>query len=87
MKEFDKKRQEYYTREQAFTQDNARASKSFTDQIWKQLNQYVKDYGKDHGYKFIFGYDGQGAVMYGEEGANVTEQVKKYVNDRYKGGK
>ena len=78
-------KQEYYYKEQNFTQDNDAMTKQYSDQIWKQLNQYVKDYGKENGYEYIFGADGSGAVMYAAEGNNITDELKTYVNNRYSG--
>jgi outer membrane protein len=85
-REFEARKQEYYQKEKEFTENNTRTSKSYTDQIWKQLNQYAKDYGKEQGYTYILGYDGQGALLYGQDAVNVTDAMKKYVNIRYKGG-
>ena len=60
-------------------------AKQYTDQIWEQLNQYIKDFGTQHKYKFIFGSRGDGNLMYAEEQDNITSEVLTYVNERYQG--
>lgn len=85
--QFTAKQQEYMYRKQAFESDNDAVTEQYSAQIWKQLNQYITDYGKANGYDYIFGGDGSGSLMYAREGLNITDQVKTYVNQRYKGGK
>jgi outer membrane protein len=62
-------------------------SQQYTSDIWKRINEYVSDYGKEHGYSFIFGASGNGNLMYAGEANDVTDQVIVYINDRYKTGK
>jgi outer membrane protein len=85
--QYENLRQEYAMKNQSFTEDNDRTKAQYNEQIWKQLNQYIKDYGKDKGYAFIFGADGTGSLMYGNEPQNITEDLKIYVSARFSGGK
>jgi len=85
MPEFEMRRQEFLQKREAFSEDNEAMSQQYAERIWKQINQYVKDFGKENGYTYIFGADGTGALMYGEEAADITAEVAKYVNERYKG--
>lgn len=57
----------------------------FDEQIWNQLNQYLLDYGKLNNYRFIFGAQGNGNMVYAKENLNVTEEVVDFVNFKYKG--
>lgn len=75
--------EEYYFKKQQFEQDNKSATENYLSKVWNQLNQYITDYGKLKNYSLILGANGQGNIMYGEEGKNVTEEILKYVNDRY----
>lgn len=59
----------------------------YDGEIWKQLNQYVNDFSEEHSYDFMFGANGNGAVMYARPGYDVTEDIIKYVNERYHGKK
>lgn len=77
--------QEYNMKRDAFAEDNNAAAEKYNEEIWKQLNQYIKDYGKANGYTYLFGADGSGTLMHGDESINITAEVKGYVNERYKG--
>ncbi len=55
--------------------------------IWKRLNPYLTDYGKEHKYSIIYGANGTGNVLYADEALNITDEVIKYINNRYHGKK
>ncbi|MHB8259770.1 MAG: OmpH/Skp family outer membrane protein [Bacteroidia bacterium] len=82
---FEVKRSDYFEKKKAFEEDNLRQTKEYDEQIVTQLNQYVKDFGKEKGYKYIYGNDGNGSLMYAEEGDNITKEVTAYINLKYKG--
>ena len=77
---------QYQEKKKNFSEDNSIISEKYTEQIWKQLNQYIKEFGEQKGYAFIHGADGSGSVMYAAKGYNITDQLKEYVNERYLGG-
>ncbi|OFY82809.1 MAG: hypothetical protein A3F72_01620 [Bacteroidetes bacterium RIFCSPLOWO2_12_FULL_35_15] len=82
---FEVKREEYLQKKKQFEDDNDAVAKQYDSQIISQMNQYVKDYGNKNGYTYIFGADGSGFLMFSSETKNITEEVKNYINDRYKG--
>jgi outer membrane protein len=75
----------YLTKKEQFYNDNEETVNTYTSQIWKQLNQYVTDYGKKNHYTYIFGTDGSGAIMYSSSKEDITEEVLTYVNKEYNG--
>lgn len=79
------KRQEYLMKESSFNEETERLTTEYDEQIWKQINQYVRDYGAKHGYSYIYGAEGSGSLMYGSESENITEEVVSYVNTSFKG--
>ena len=81
----DYKKQEYYMKKKQFDEDNENTLRQYNEQVWKQLNQYVKDYAKEHHYNYVFGADGTGTLMYGDDAQEITLEIKKYSNARYKG--
>ena len=87
VREFEIKKQQYYQMEKTFSEDNEKLSSEYEEQIWKQLNQYIKDYGKANDYEYIYGAGGSGSLMYAKESNDITEKVKEYVNERYQGKK
>ncbi|MDC7248352.1 MAG: OmpH family outer membrane protein [Sphaerochaetaceae bacterium] len=55
-----------------------------TQTILNDINDYVKEYGKEHGYAIIFGATGSGNIMYAAEGTDLTEAVLVALNKDYK---
>lgn len=79
------RRQEFVMKQRQFGQDNDNVSAQYSEQIWKQINQYVQEYGKEHDYTYIFGAADQGTLMYAASSNDITVAVTKYVNERYRG--
>lgn len=82
---FERKRTEYEQKMQMFDEDNTLLSRQYDEQIIKQLNQYVSDFGKENHYDLIFGNTTDGSIMYGTDKLNITREVTDFVNQRYKG--
>jgi outer membrane protein len=82
---FTNLRDQYFKRKEEFTQANETLAQQYTGQIWSQLNQYLQDYGHAKGYEYIFGANGDGNLMFADDAVNITEEVKGYVNERFKG--
>lgn len=77
--------QNYYAYENQFAQDNQTLSLEYNDQVLKQLNQYVIDYGKKQNYDIIYGANGEGNIMYAKDMYDISEEVIVYINNRYLG--
>lgn len=82
---FQLNRDNYLKTSQQFEEDNQRMSEEYNKQIWDRLNQYIKDYGKENNYTYVFGADGSGAIMYGTDGIDITEELTKYANEKFNG--
>ncbi len=51
----------------------------------KEIKDFVEDYAKEKGYNFVLGTSGSGGtVMYGEEKADITDDVLVQLNKSYK---
>jgi outer membrane protein len=85
VKAFELQRQEYLMKKQSFEKEGEYSTQQFNNQIWKQINQYVKDFGDEYHYSYIYGAEGSGGVMYGSADKNITDLVKDYINKKYKG--
>lgn len=57
--------------------------KKITQTVINDINDYIKEYGKSHGYKMIFGASGSGNIMYADEATDLTEEVLKGLNKQY----
>ena len=64
---------------------NSMVEKQYSDQIIKQINQYTYDYGKENGYDIIFGANGSGNIMYGNDKVDITKQITDFLNKKYAG--
>lgn len=62
-------------------------NKKVTQTVINDINDYLKVFGKKHGYKIIFGASGGGNIMYAEDSADLTKEVLKGLNIEYGGKK
>lgn len=58
-----------------------------TEGVLNQINSFVADYGKEHGYDLILGTTVSGNIMYGTDYIDITDEVLKELNNYYKGVK
>ena len=65
--------------QQQAQQENQRLTKAVLDEI----NAYLKQYGKDHGYTFILGATDGGNIVYAAEGTDISDDVLKGLNAAY----
>ncbi len=61
--------------------------KKATQTVINDINDYVKEYGKEKGYKIIFGAGGSGNIMYADENADLTKEVLTGLNAEFEGKK
>lgn len=50
------------------------------DSLITDVKDFVKVYGEENGYKYIFGSNESANIMYAEEGLDITEEVLKELN-------
>lgn len=84
-KTFRAMRENYFQRQEEYRQADEAQAKEYTDQVWTQLNAYIKEYGTNHGYQYIFGANGDGALMFADDAVNITDDLQAFVNQRFKG--
>jgi outer membrane protein len=70
---------------QIYQQKQSELTQALYKQVWSTLNEYVIQYGKEKGFKFIYGANGTGSIMYASERANITADVLKFSNKKYSG--
>jgi outer membrane protein len=85
VRNFNGMREYYFQQQQQFQEDNDALAEKYTGQVWAQLNQYIKEYGTEQNYEYIFGASGDGALMYANDAVNITDEVNGYVNERFQG--
>ena len=65
--------------------DQERLKASFDSQIWNQLNLFIKEYGKQKNIDLIFGANGGGSIMHGDESMNISKEFVEFANTKYSG--
>ncbi len=78
-------KKEFLMKKELFDKENAETMTNYNTQIWNQLNEYTKQYGKEHGYEFILGANGQGVLMYADDTKNVTKELLQFANAKFDG--
>ncbi|MDF4220219.1 OmpH family outer membrane protein [Maribacter sp. M208] len=54
------------------------------DSIVSKVKEEIKAYGKSKGYSYILGGGDGGSVLYGTEANDLTDEIVKLLNDKYK---
>jgi len=60
-------------------------SSEVMDSIVTKIKDYVKDYGKENNYTYIFGSNESANIMYAEEGLDITQEILEKLNNEYGG--
>ncbi|MFN6943663.1 MAG: OmpH family outer membrane protein [Cytophagaceae bacterium] len=63
-----------------FDESRSNLSQELNEQIWYEINKAVEKFGKENGYGFIYGANGNGSLMYAEEGLDLTSKILEYLN-------
>lgn len=82
---FNFTKKEFITKRNQFAEEITRIKQLSVEKVWKQINQYITEYGKEKGYDIILGANGQGSLMYAEESNNQTKEITDYINKKYNG--
>jgi outer membrane protein len=54
------------------------------DSLVTRYKKIFKDYGKDKGYDYVFGTGEAATVLYAKDQYDITKEIIKLVNDKYK---
>ena len=71
--------------QQAIQKQIQEADKKATQTVINDINDYVKDYGKQQGHQIIFGASGSGNIMYANEASDLTQTVLEGLNADFEG--
>lgn len=77
--------QKYQQKSQEFENSNQELQQKYNDQIWAQINQYVKEYSSAENLMIVFGGNGSGSIMYVDESKDITTNLINYINAKYNG--
>jgi outer membrane protein len=77
------KEQQLLRYREAIQQQAQQENQRLTKAVLEEINAYLKQYGKDHGYTFILGATESGNIVYAADGTDITEEVLKSLNAQY----
>lgn len=85
IREYNSVVERYATKSEEFDQQKKQVAAQYDDQIWSQLNEYIREYGKEHNCDFIIAGNGDGSIMYSTGSKDITDKMIVYVNGKYQG--
>ena len=62
------------------------SDKAINEQVWMRLNSLLTEYGEKYGYTLVIGANGMGTVLYNQKSIDKTEELIKFVNQKYEMG-
>ncbi len=68
---------------EAMAQKAREEEQKMTQTVLNEVNDYIKEYGKRKGYKYILGATGSGNIVYAKDANNITDDVLKGLNEEY----
>jgi len=54
------------------------------DTLVKNVKKFIKDYGKEKGYDYIYGTGEAASILYAKDNYDITKEIVKLLNDKYK---
>ncbi|WP_428230764.1 OmpH family outer membrane protein [Flavobacterium sp.] len=82
--ELQKREQQLGYAQQALSQQLQHESGVEMDSLVSGVKKFIKDYGKKNGYSYIYGTGDAASILYAEEKYDITKDIIKALNDKYK---
>ncbi len=84
--ELQKKEQELSYAQQALVRQLQEESGAEMDTLVKNVKKFIKEYGKEKGYDYIYGTGDAVSILYAQDKYDITKEIVKLLNDKYKSG-
>jgi outer membrane protein len=81
--ELQQRSQQLAYAEQAIAQELQMEGGTQRDSIVKQVREFIKTYGKEKGYDYVYGTGDAATVLYAKDSYDITKDVIKALNDKY----
>lgn len=78
-----KRQQELQMAQQALIRQLQEESGKEMDTLIKSVKQFIKDYGKEKGYDYIYGTGEAVSILYAKDQYDITKDVIKLLNEKY----
>jgi len=79
-----KREQQLSYAQQAMLQQLQQESGVEMDSLVKNVKKFIKGYGKEKGYAYIYGTGEAVSILYAEDKYDITKEIVKLLNDKYK---
>jgi outer membrane protein len=85
--ELQKREQQLQYAQQSIAQQLQQESGVEIDSVVSEVKKFIKSYGKEKGYAYIYGTGDAASVLYAEDKYDITKEMIKLLNDKYKSSK
>jgi outer membrane protein len=85
--ELQKREQQLQYAQQSIAQQLQQESGVEIDSVVSNVKKFIKSYGKEKGYAYIYGTGDAASILYAEEKYDITKEIIKLLNDKYKSSK
>lgn len=82
--ELQKREQQLGAAQQQLAQELQQESGKEMDSLVSGVKKFIKTYGKEKGYTYIYGTGDAASILYAEDKYNITKEIIKELNDKYK---
>lgn len=82
--ELQKREQQLSYAQQALSQELQAESGKEMDSLVSGVKKFIKAYGKEKGYAYIYGTGDAASILYAEDKFDITKEIIKALNDKYK---
>lgn len=83
--ELQKREQQLAYAQQALSQQLQQEGGTEMDSVIVGVKKFIKAYGKEKGYAYIFGTsDSNASILYAEDKTDITKEIVKLLNEKYK---
>jgi outer membrane protein len=84
--ELQKREQQLSYAQQALVRQLQEESGTEMDTLVKNVKKFIKEYGKEKGYDYIYGTGDAVSILYAQDKYDITKEIVKLLNDKYKSG-
>ncbi|WP_298224173.1 OmpH family outer membrane protein [Flavobacterium sp.] len=81
-----KKEQELRYAQDSMVQQLQQESGVEMDSLVKSVKKFIKEYGKEKGYDYIYGTGEAVSILYAKDQYDITKEITKLLNEKYKSG-
>jgi outer membrane protein len=82
--ELQKREQQLQYAQQSIAQQLQQESGVEIDSVVSNVKKFIKSYGKEQGYAYIYGTGEAATILYAEDKYDITKDIIKLLNDKYK---